>query len=73
MRLMKDKERLMIVIKVFLELNGPSTASEISEYANNCSVGFQMLINPRVVGTFLRGKKEIKKLSDENPQKYAII
>ena len=35
MRTMKDKERLFIIIKVFLHLNGPATAKEIVEYLFN--------------------------------------
>ena len=72
MRVMKDKERLFIVIKIFLHLHGPATAREIVDYINQCPVNFAMLLTPIKVGTLLRGNPQIKKVGKKKPQVYAV-
>lgn len=74
MRTMKDKERLMLVIKVFLDLNGPATAREITNYIERCPVRFETVLSPIKIGALLRGHKTIRKTdkTSHKPRKYFI-
>lgn len=59
MRTMKDKERVILIAKIFLDLNGPSTAKEIAEYIETCPVRIQMWLNSNVVSSLLSKHKDI--------------
>ena len=73
MRTMKDKERVLLITRIFLDLNGPSTAKEISDYIENCPVKLLMWINPAVIGSLLRGQKGILNNGNETrPRKYYL-
>lgn len=74
MRTMKDTERLMIIIRVYLHLHGPATAKEITDYVNNCPVNLLTFISPSKIGTLLRGKRGIKRIrkNKKHPQKYWV-
>lgn len=70
MRTMKDTERLMIVIRVFLDLHGPATASQIVEYVNNeCPVNFVRNIIPISIGNLLKAKRGIGKKKEKGKQR----
>lgn len=74
MRTMKDKERFFLVVKVFLHLNGPSTAKNISEYIKKCPVRMQKEFTTVKIGVLLRGQPWIKKerKNDREPWTYSI-
>lgn len=74
MRTMKDTERLMIIIRVYLHLHGPATSKEIVEYVNRCPVHLQTLVTPTKISVLLRGKKGIRKIreSKKHPQQYWV-
>lgn len=74
MRTMKDKERLFIIIKVFLHLNGPATAKEIVEYLQICPVKIQKPLHPNTLGSLFRGNpQKIKAIKNTRPKKYMVI
>ena len=74
MRTMKDKERLFIVVKVFLHLNGPATAKEIVEYVQECPVKIQKPLHPNTIGSLFRGNpQKIKAIENTKPKKYMVI
>ena len=64
MRTMKDKERLLIIIKVFLDMNGPSSAKEILDYINRCPVKIQKRLTIQGIGNLLKNQRLIKKKKD---------
>lgn len=70
MRTMKDVERLMIVIRVFLDLHGPATARQISDYVNyDCPVNFVRGISPTSIGNLLKGHKRGIRVKREKDRK----
>lgn len=71
MRTMKDKERLMIIIKIFLDMNGPATSNEIASYINRCPVPIQSIVTPYKIGQLLRQQKNIK-IHDDRVRKYSV-
>lgn len=74
MRTMKDKERFFLVVKVFLDINGPSTAREIAEYLKKCPVRMQKDFTPVKIGLLLRGQSWLKKerIGETKPWKYWV-
>lgn len=66
MREMKDKERILLITKIFLDLNGPATAKEICNYINSCPVKIQRWISPLVVSGLLRSHKKIESSKEKN-------
>lgn len=74
MRTMKDIERLMIIIRVFLDLNGPATAREIADYVNRCPVNLLTPVTSLKIGGILKDKRDIikEKGTSHKPQKYSV-
>lgn len=74
MRTMKDKERLFIIIKVFLDIQGPSTAREISDYVNSCPIKLQMHISSGIISGLLKGGTvvDVIKGDDNTPNQYLV-
>lgn len=73
MRTMKDKERLFLIVKVFLDLNGPANTRQICDYLiNRCPVKLGMIITPIKVGVLLRGHPGIKKERVNNVTTYEV-
>ena len=73
MRTMKDKERLLLIVKVFLDLNGPASTSQITDYlVNRCPVRLDSIITPIKVGALLRGHPRIKKERIKNKTIYEV-
>ena len=58
---LKDKERFFLIVKIFLHLHGPATATEISNYLNKCPVRLQKEFTPITIGVLLRGQAWVHK------------
>jgi len=54
-RTMKDSERIILIMKVFLDLKGPSTAQEIAEYVEECPVGIQKVVSSHTISSLVKG------------------
>lgn len=74
MRTMKDTERLMIIIRIFLDCNGKKSAREIAEYINNCPVALQTIVTSTKIAMLLRGKRGIRKIrgTPGSPTQYYV-
>lgn len=74
MRTMKDKERILLVAKIYLDLKGPSTAKEICDYINDsCPVKVQKITTPHVLSGLLKPHKDIGSGNEKNRgKKYWI-
>ena len=74
MRTMKDKERLFIIVKVFLDLNGPANTRQICDYLiNRCPVKLETIITPIKVGVLLGEQKKKKKERVNNVTTYEVV
>ena len=74
MRTMKDNERFFLITKIFLDLNGPSTSAQISNYIKKCPVRLERDYSPIRVGTLLRGQNWVTKERNEKKKitKYKV-
>lgn len=54
-RTMKDSERIILVMKIFLDLKGPSTAQEIADYIRGCPVRIQKEVSSHTIGSLVKG------------------
>lgn len=72
MRTMKDKERILLIAKVFLDLNGPATAKEICDYIEKCPVQVQKWVSPNVLGSLLKAHCCFESEKEDRPRKYWI-
>lgn len=70
MRTMKDKERFFLITKIFLHLNGPSTAKEICRYIEKCPVNLLMTVSPVSVGSLLRGQSWVERDKEEGSKTW---
>lgn len=70
MRTMKDKERFLLIIKIFLDINGPATSIEIAEYMKQCPVKLQKEVTALRIAMLLRGQSWIKKERKKNGEPY---
>lgn len=68
MRTMKDNERFYIIAKIFLDLYGPATAKEISEYIHICPV--QLEVSPTKVGVLLRDQIWILRTKQKGKRQF---
>lgn len=73
MRELKDKERILLIAKVFLDLKGPATAKEICDYIESSPVRIQKWVSPLVLSGLLKAHKDIESSKEKNrSSKYWI-
>lgn len=58
---LNSTDKIVLVTKIFLDLNGPATAKEIVDYLNDCPIKFNKGIHIHKLSSVLRGKRQIKK------------